>query len=126
MSIPVKEVMTAMPHTIGHDIAAAKAQAMMAEYNCHHLPVLDGGKLVGVISNRDLAIVAKIPNGEETPVEDLMTDEPIVVDPDTDIHEVVATMLKHKIHSVIVSAKEGHPWGICTSTNALQYFVDQK
>ena len=123
MSTTVNEIMTPMPHTIGHDIPVAKARAMMSEYKCHHLPVLDGGKLVGVISDRDIKMVEQIPKGDEVPVEDLMTDEPFVVAPTQTVAQTVQGMLERNINSAIVSATAESPWGIFTSTNALEYFV---
>jgi acetoin utilization protein AcuB len=80
--VSISKHMTEMPHTIGHDISVAKAKSMMSENNCHHLPVLDGGHLVGVVSSRDLSLVETIRGGGETPIEELMTEEPVVVDPD--------------------------------------------
>lgn len=125
MSITINEVMTRTPHTIGHDIPVSKAKLMMREYNCHHLPVLDGGRLVGVISDRDLKLVERLPHGDETLIEDLMTDEPFVVSPDLSVKDVLTKMLDNKINSVIVSAKGDQSWGIFTSTDALAYFVDK-
>lgn len=52
----VRDLMTPMPKTIGFDISVEKALIMMKECACHHLPVLDGGKLVGVLSDRDLSM----------------------------------------------------------------------
>jgi acetoin utilization protein AcuB len=121
MNTPVKAKMTKLPHTIGVNISVEKAKAFMAEFGCHHLPVLDGGELVGVISDRDIKLVETIPNGMETPVSELMTDEPVVVHPDAAMKEVVDKMLASKIHSVIVMADGDEPWGIFTSTNALQH-----
>ena len=123
MNTPVKEFMTATPHTIGKDISVNKAKTMMLEFTCHHLPVLDGGKLVGVLSDRDVAIVEQTPGAMEMPVNNLMTDDPIIVDPDTSIKDAIAEMLENKVHSLIVSAKGNQPWGIFTATNALEFCI---
>lgn len=125
MSVPVQKFMTQTPHTIGHDMSVDKAQGMMAKYSCHHLPVLDGGKLVGIISDRDLRMAAKLVNHEEVLVETIMTEEPIVVKPTEDIFQVAMLMHQNKIGSVIVSASEDAPWGIFTATDALAYFSEK-
>ena len=122
MSTPIVEFMTEMPHTIGHDISISKAHQMMTDLSCHHLPVLDGGHLVGVLSDSDLRLISKL-SDENIKVEDIMTDEPVVVKPDQDIFQVAMLMHEKNIGSVIVSAKEGSPWGIFTATDALSYFT---
>ena len=123
MSTMIKEFMTATPKTIGHDISVDKARELMRELRCHHLPVLDGGKLVGMLSDRDLALVKRVPNGDATLVEELMTDDAYIVDPDSDVNDAVEKMLAEQTHSVIVRAKDDQPWGIFTATDALKFLV---
>jgi acetoin utilization protein AcuB len=123
MSTPVKEFMTHMPHTIGHDISVEKAIDMMKQYSCHHLPVLDGGKLVGIVSDRDIQTLSKLAKFDNVKAEDIMTDEPVVVPPELDVFQVAMLMHEKKIGSVIVSAQDNEPWGIFTSTDALAYFT---
>lgn len=53
----VQKYMTVQPHTIGFDQSIAKAQETMSKYRIRHLPVLKGGKLVGILSDRDLNFV---------------------------------------------------------------------
>jgi acetoin utilization protein AcuB len=121
MSQPIRKFMTPMPHTVRVDIDADKARTMMTSYRCHHLPVLDGGRLVGVLSDKDLRTIANIKGAGETPVGDLMTDEPVVIDGETDVFQAAMLMHQKKIGSVIISANAQHPWGIFTATDALAY-----
>lgn len=117
----IKDYMTEAPYTIGHDIDVKKAKEMMDKYSCRHLPVLDGGRLVGILSSRDIYLADKLSKESTTDVkvEDIMTEEPKVVQPHDDLLKVAMTMHKEKIGSVIVSATEKSPWGIFTSTDAL-------
>lgn len=123
----VRDLMTPMPQTIGFDISVEKALSMMKEHACHHLPVLDGGKLVGVLSDRDLSMAWYGSGNTRTEhlVNDLMTDAPIVIDPSAEINTAIRTMLDNKINSLIVSAEENQPWGILTSTDLLRYVIDE-
>lgn len=116
----IQNYMTELPHTIGHDITVSKAKTMMKDHSCHHLPVLDGGHLVGVISHRDLTLVDNVRGGGETPVEEIMTDEPVIVDPEMDVKEGIKIMMEKRIGSLIIRAKEGKHWGIFTYTDALK------
>jgi acetoin utilization protein AcuB len=54
MTLTVERFMTRSPLTIGQDQPLAAAHRMMREHRVRHLPVLDGGMLVGVVSQRDL------------------------------------------------------------------------
>ncbi len=68
MKKPIKEYMTKMPHTIGEDMTVAKDSELMKEYSCHHLPVLSGGKLVGIVSKRDLLLASGLSTDQNSSV----------------------------------------------------------
>lgn len=123
MSIAVKNHMTPMPNSIDHDRTVAEAEKMMKENSCHHLPVLNGGALVGIITETDLKRVERLPNNDKFKVEHVMTENPHIVKPTEDVYQVAMLMFQKKIGSVIVSSGEDHPWGIFTSTDALGYFA---
>lgn len=125
MSTPITEFMTPMPHTVGHDITLEKAKKMMQEHHCHHLPVLDGGILVGILSSTDLDTVAKLKDWQDIKVEEVMTEEPMVIAPSEDVFQATMLMQQKKIGSLIISATNDSPWGIFTATDALTYLKDK-
>ncbi|MEY4581850.1 MAG: hypothetical protein RL701_6553 [Pseudomonadota bacterium] len=49
--------MTTTPHTIGADQSLALAHTMLREHKIRHLPVRRGGSLVGMLTERDLALI---------------------------------------------------------------------
>jgi len=51
---PVREIMTHNPHTIAADTLGFQVLIAMTRLNVHHLPVLDAGRVIGVVSNSDL------------------------------------------------------------------------
>ena len=53
----IKAYMTLTPQTIGADQTMDRAHAIMHEYRLRHLPVLAAGRLVGIVSDRDLHMV---------------------------------------------------------------------
>lgn len=100
----ISKYMTAFPHTVGADQPIAKAQKMMTEYRVRHLPVLRGGKLIGVITERDVQLVEtfKDVNPETLIVEEAYTPDPYITAPDSPIDEVCAEMANHKYGCVLV------------------------
>jgi acetoin utilization protein AcuB len=113
--------MTSSPHSIGRDQSLAAAHRMMREHRIRHLPVLEAGKLVGVISDRDLhlAETLKDVDAERVPVEDAMTPTPYAVAPTTPVAEVAREMAEQKIGSAVVM--EGRKIvGVFTVTDALR------
>ena len=120
----VKEYMTELPHTIGHDMTVEKANMMMSEYKCHHLPVLDGGKLVGLVSDRDFKYTKNLVDHSNIKVEELMTEDLLTVDADSNVKDVLKEMLRLKVNSAIVSAKVEQSWGIFTTSDVIKLIVD--
>jgi len=82
MSKPIPQVqkyMTYTPHTIGADQPMTQAHKMMREHRIRHLPVLAGGKIVGILSDGDLNLIETLKdvNPQEVRVEDAMTQVPL-------------------------------------------------
>src|SRR4051812_5018979 len=93
----------------------------MLQWGIHQVPVLDGGILVGVINERDIALISAVAPEEleTTLVEEAMTAEPYTVGADDDISEVVAHMLQHKYASAVVM-DHNKVIGLFTSFDALR------
>lgn len=122
---PIERYMTLGPHCIGKDQPLAVARSRMHEFKVRHLPVLDGGKLVGILSERDLDILEGFDavDPETVTVEEAMTPDPYVVAPTETVLEVARTMATRKIGSAIV-AERGKVVGVFTTIDALWTVVD--
>lgn len=117
----IKHFMTQSPHAIGHDQSLKLAHERMLHAGMHHIPVLDGGELVGVLSERDIALLAAISpkNVEETTAEEAMSTEPYAVEPNSTIESVTTHMAEHKLACAVVM--EHHKVvGVFTATDALR------
>jgi acetoin utilization protein AcuB len=122
---PISDFMTAMPHTVGSEQTITFAQQMMQKYDIRHLPVLHGGELYGIVSDRDLGMVAGLNevNPDDTTVEEAMTQEAYTVTRDTPLFDVLQDMLEHKYGSAIV-VDGVKIVGILTTHDALKLLVD--
>jgi acetoin utilization protein AcuB len=117
----IKEFMTASSHAVGRDQNLKFAHDRMQQWGIHQVPVLDGGLLVGLINERDIALInAVAPDELETTlVEEAMTAEPYAVGTTDDISEVVTHMLQHKYASAVVMEHKKIV-GLFTSFDALR------
>ena len=116
----IQKVMTTMPHTIGADIPIKKAMEIMREYRIRHLPVQRGGKLVGVITDRDIKLARSFQGPGELVCEDVMTPDPYVVGPDASLDEVVLAMAERKYGCAIIQQTNGKVVGIFTDNDSLR------
>lgn len=104
-SIPlVEKYMSTSPHTIGSDQTLHKAEEMMREYRIRHLPVLEGGRLVGILSDRDVKLVETLKDVDpnEVTVAEACNQDLYTVSPKAPLNEVCAEMALHKYGSVLV------------------------
>jgi acetoin utilization protein AcuB len=120
-ALPVSKVMTTGPHCIGADQTLALAASRMTELHIGHLPVLEGGQLLGVVSERDIALIRSVvPDQiEHITVEEAMTAVPYCVSPETPVAEVARHMAMRKLGSAIVM-EHGRIAGVFSATDALR------
>jgi acetoin utilization protein AcuB len=101
---PIDQYMTPSPHVIRPDETLAQARERMNKKGARHLPVIDDGKLVGIVSERDLLFLQSLTDvdPERIPVHRAMQTDVYGVDRDTPLDEVAATMAHHKYGSTVV------------------------
>jgi acetoin utilization protein AcuB len=97
----------------------------MRRYDVRHLPVLDGGTLVGIVSQRDLHFIETLrdvdPQGVE--VSEAMTQDVYTVDRDCPFRDVARQMASHKYGAAVV-VDGVHVVGVFTTTDALRVLSD--
>lgn len=115
----VQKFMTHVPKSIGFDQTIAQASEFMRKLRLRHLPVLKGGKLVGILTDRDIKFVMSFSDvdPEKMTVEEAYTPEPYVTSPDAPLNEVVAQMAEHKYGCAII-VDNGKLVGIFTEVDA--------
>ena len=117
----VQEYMSIAPVVVSSDRTLAEARRLMRERNIRHLPVVDGGRLVGVVSQRDLYLLETLRGvdpGTET-VREAMASEPYAVPPNAPLEAVAATMAEAKYGCAVV-VDRGSVIGLFTTVDALR------
>jgi len=117
--------MTRAVHSVGRKQSLKKAHDMMRKHQIRHLPVLDGGKLVGLVSLRDLTLVEGLPDVDPTVVvvEEAMTQVPYTVTRDAELGEVAREMARRKLGSAVVVRRD-KVIGVFTTVDALRALSD--
>jgi acetoin utilization protein AcuB len=130
--IMTKEVMTvSMDHTLG------QIKALFLEHKFHHVLVLDEGKLMGVISDRDvlkqispyvgtIAEENRDLNTVKKRAHQIMSRKIISIPPDADIEDAAQMLLKEDISCLPVLSESSDIEGIITRHDLLHYYVFQK
>lgn len=105
---PISEFMTPTPHTVGAEQTITFAQNLMTEHGFRHLPVLHGGQLVGIVSDRDLGLVAGLNDidPDTTKVEEAVVQVPYRVQPDEKLSSVLKKMAEHKYGTALITRGE--------------------
>jgi acetoin utilization protein AcuB len=116
----IMKYMSTQPHTVNHDQTLKQAQVMMREYRIRHLPVLNAGKLIGILTEKDINLVLtfKTTKSEEIKVAEVCTEQPYTTTPDAKLNEVVAYMAGNRFGSAVVLDND-KVVGIFTEVDAL-------
>lgn len=116
----VGEHMTPVAYSVGDDQTLAEASLRMQDLDVRHLPVMRGSRLVGILSERDIAILKARSTAylDELKVADAMTRDPYHVPSKTPLSEVARTMGTHRYGAVVI-VDDGEVRGIFSTTDGM-------
>jgi len=100
----VREVMTDSPRCVTPDTPIPEAAQLMESENVGSLPILDGGKVAGVITDRDIVIraVARGKDVSGMPVRAIASRDLVTIGPEDDLSEALKLMASHQVRRVPV------------------------
>ncbi len=83
----VRELMTKQPTTVGPDATLGEIATLMKQEDCGSIPVVEGGRLVGIITDRDIVVrgIAAGMDAKTQRVSKVMSADPVTVGPDDDV-----------------------------------------
>ena len=131
--LTVNDLMTLIPYSVTPGTSLRRVIEMMKTEGCRQFPVLDNGKLVGIISDRDVRLVMNSPmvlHGrwqdeellDKVLVESCMTPNPMSVTPETPAYRAAKMLSLYKFGALPV-VDEDNLVGIITVTDYLDYFA---
>jgi len=131
----VKEWMTEDPIVLDENASIMKAVQVMKEHGMRRVPVVCQGKLVGIVTDRDVreATPSKATALDvhelyyllsEIKVKDIMTPNPIAIHPDETVEYAAVIMLENRISGLPVVDDENHVVGIITQTDIFKVLIN--
>ena len=123
----VREVMTSNPCSIDADKPVAYAAQMMRDEDVGLAPIVEGDRLVGTLTDRDIAIrvVAEGRDPESTTVREVASTDLVTVDPQQDLDEAVRLMAQHQVRRIPVVEEDGRLVGVVAQADVARQADDR-
>lgn len=127
--MPINRIMTTDPATVGPDAPAAEAKTLLLSDNMHHLPVVEDGKLLGIVSSSDLLKIKLLDNGSGSPgevtVSRIMTSDPVVLESQANLRDAATMLSDGGFHALPVVDPDRSLVGIVTSSDLIEHLLHQ-
>jgi tRNA nucleotidyltransferase (CCA-adding enzyme) len=121
-SVQISDLMSYPVATVSPDTPLREAAILLREKGCTGLPVVEGEKLVGILSRKDFKRIRKS-SGLKDPVKAVMSRKVIHIEPGSSVMEAARTMIKHDVGRLPV-VEEGKLIGIVTRSDTMRYYYD--
>ena len=128
MARSVQDVMTQNPRTVEAAQMVVDPARLMRDENVGIAPVVEGGRLVGTLTDRDVAVrvVAEGRDPGSTSVRDVASTDLVTVDPQQDFEEAVRLMAEHQVRRLPVVEEDGRLVGIIAQADVAQEGDDRQ
>ena len=124
---PVAAAMTAFPYHVQAEDPISEVERLMEEHGIRHIPVQDDGRVVGMISDRDLhhLVNPALPrrDRERIRARDILVPDPYVVEMSASLLDVVEEMARRQIGSAIV-LRHGRLAGVLSTTDVCRVLAE--
>lgn len=119
----IKELMTVKPRTVKSGDSVVEAAKLMKGEDAGIAPIVDGDKLVGVVTDRDIAIrvVAEGRDPQSTKVDEVASQNVVTVDPQQDLDEALRLMAQHQLRRLPVIEEDGKLVGIVAQADVARH-----
>lgn len=111
--------MTQYPFVASPKMSVKAAAEFMKKNNIRHLPVVQGSKIVGIVSDRDLRTADFLSDSMQLTVSDFMIKKPYCVESETPLAVVAGKMAEKRYGCAVVVGKKGEIKGIFTTTDGM-------
>jgi CBS domain-containing protein len=127
MAKTVRDAMTSNPRTTSSSQSLADAAQIMKSEDVGSVPVVDEGRLVGVLTDRDIAIraVAEGADARTTNVGDIASRDLVTIEPEQDLDEALTLMARNRVRRLLV-VERGQLVGILAQADVAEEVKEKK
>jgi CBS domain-containing protein len=124
----IKDLMTVKPRTVKAGDSVVEAAKLMKGEDAGVAPIVDGDRLVGVVTDRDIAIrvVAEGRDPQSTKVEDIASQNLVTIDPQQSLDEALRLMAQHQLRRLPVVEEDGKLVGIVAQADVARHADAQR
>jgi len=128
MAESIRDLMTKNPRSLEGGSTVMEAARLMRDEDAGLIPVVEGEKLVGTVTDRDIAIrvVAEGKSPESITVGEIASRELVTIDPQQDLDEALRLMARHQIRRLPVVEEDGKLVGIVAQADIARNASDAK
>jgi CBS domain-containing protein len=122
MGKSVKDVMTSNPQTIESSEPVMRAAELMKREDVGIAPVVEGGRLVGTITDRDIVVrvVAEGKDARQVVAREVASTELVTIDPQQDLDEALRLMARHQVRRLPVVEEDGRLVGVVAQADVAE------
>ncbi|HEX4526853.1 MAG TPA: CBS domain-containing protein [Gaiellaceae bacterium] len=119
----IRDLMTVLPRTVKLGDSIVDAAKLMRGEDAGIAPIVDGERLVGVVTDRDIAVrvVAAGRDPEATKVEEIFSTTLVTIDPDQELDEALRLMAEHQVRRLPVVEEDGKLVGIVAQADVARH-----
>ena len=123
----INEVMTHDPRTLTPDSTIGEAARMMRDDDVGSVPLVEGSKLVGTVTDRDI-VVRVVAEGRtlDTTVNEIASRHLVTVDPQQSVEEAMRLMAEHQVRRLPVCEEDGRIVGIVAQADIARHASDER
>ena len=128
MAESIRELMTTNPRSLESGSNVMEAARLMRDEDVGIVPVVDGEKLIGTVTDRDIAIrvVAEGKSPESTTVGEIASRELVTIDPQQELDEALRLMARHQVRRLPVVEEDGKLVGIVAQADIARSASDEQ
>jgi CBS domain-containing protein len=124
----IREAMSSNPCSIDADKSVSYAAKMMRDENVGLAPIVEGDRLIGTVTDRDIAVrvVAEGRDPESTSVREIASTDLVTIDPQRDLDEALRLMAQNQVRRLPVVEEDGRLVGVVAQADIARHASDER